>query len=164
MYHAIVRRNLRATFDNINKGTYAPIVRQFAATDVEHWFSGSSTLSGRRDDSKQIQEWYDRLSSVFPDLRFQINELIVSGWPWNTIAVVEWVDFVSDLEGNQYSNQGVHVIRLKWGRVTELHVYCDTELLSRICRTLGAQGNAAAVAPPIGQPVPFAAHRRSPDR
>ena len=159
MYHAIVRRKLRASFDNINKGNYAAIVRQFATTDVEHWFSGSSALSGRRDTPEQIQEWYDRLASVFPDLRFEIDKLTVSGWPWDTVAVIEWVDFLSDLEGNGYSNQGVHVIRLKWGRVVELHIYCDTELLSRVCRALGSQGNAAAVAPPIGPTVPFARRR-----
>ena len=86
---------------------------------------------------------------IFPDLRFEITRLVVSGWPWDTVAVLEWVDFVSDLKGNTYSNQGVHVLRLKWAKVTELHVYCDTELLSRICRTLADQGNAAAAAAPL---------------
>lgn len=155
MYKTIVKRNLRASFDNINKGNYAAIVRQFAPADVEHWFSGSSALSGRRDNLEQIQQWYDRLAAVFPDLRFEITKLVVSGGPWNTIAVLEWVDHISDLDGNHYSNQGIHVIRLKWAKVHQLHVYCDTELLGKICRTLGEQGNEAAISPPIGAAEPF---------
>lgn len=158
MYHAIVKRKMRDSFDQINKGNYAAIVRQFAP-GAEHWFSGSHALAGRRDDLEQIQSWYDRLAVIFPDLRFQITKLVVGGWPWDTYALIEWVDFVADREGRAYSNQGVHVIRLKWGKVSELHVYCDTQLLAEICDRLGAQGVAVAVDAPIGAREPFAEAR-----
>jgi len=153
MYHYVVRRNLRNSFEQINRGNYAAIVRQFAPAGVEHWFSGTHALSGGRDRPEQIQQWYDRLAVVFPDLRFDIKKLVVRGWPWNTVAMIEWVDYVSDRDGQRYSNQGVHVIRLKWGRVVELHVYCDTQLLASICQTLGEQGVPEAVAAPIEQPA-----------
>lgn len=155
MYHAIVKRKMRDSFDQINKGNYAAIVRQFAPT-AEHWFSGSHALAGRRGDVQQIQEWYDRLAEIFPDLRFQITKLVVGGWPWDTSALIEWVDFIGDREGAAFSNQGVHVIRLKWGKVTELHVYCDTQLLAAICERLGSQGVSVAVEEPIGAIEPFA--------
>ncbi|NHC15753.1 nuclear transport factor 2 family protein [Motilibacter deserti] len=155
MYHRIVRRRLRSSFDAINRGDYAAIVRQFGH-GAEHWFSGSHTLSGRRTSALDIQAWYDRLAAVFPDLHFDITKLVVGGWPWDTVAMIEWVDFVSDESGRRYSNQGVHVIRLRWGKVVELHVYCDTQLLASICETLGSQGRSAAVAEPVGASEPFA--------
>ncbi len=155
MYHAIVKKRLRRSFDEINRGNYEAIVRQFATSQVEHWFSGDTALSGRRCTSEEIQEWYDRLAVIFPTLHFDITKLIVTGWPWDTHGVIEWVDQVKDLNGNEYSNQGVHIIRLKWGKAVELHVFCDTKLLGDICSTLGDQGNAAAVESPIGAKVPF---------
>ena len=71
------------------------------------------------------------------------------------MAFVEWVDELSDRDGNRYSNEGVHVITIKWGKVTELHIYCDTQKLATICQTLGGQGVQEAVAAPIGDAAPF---------
>ncbi|MET9397518.1 nuclear transport factor 2 family protein [Kitasatospora sp. NPDC002965] len=156
MYHAIVRRNLRNSFAEVNRGNYPAIVRQFAP-DAEHWFSGSHALAGGRHDAEQIQRWYDRLAEVMPDLRFELKKVVAKGWPWDTVAFVEWVDHLTDREGNHYSNQGVHVLRIKWAKITELHIYCDTALLASVCDVLGQQGVTEAVAPPIGHPGPFRA-------
>lgn len=152
----IVRRNLRKSFEAINEGNYAAIVRQFKPEASEHWFSGTHALAGRRDTMAEIQQWYDRLAAVFPTLRFEITKMVVGGWPWDTVAMIEWIDHVSDRDGNKFSNQGVHVIRLRWAKVTELHVYCDTQLLADICRRIAGQGLPDAAAEPIGAKVPFA--------
>jgi ketosteroid isomerase-like protein len=157
VYHFIVRRNLRNSFDQVNRGEFAPIVRQFTPSGTEHWFSGSHALSGGRRDIEQIQEWYDRLAALFPDLRFEIKKVAAKGWPWNTIAFVEWVDHLTDRAGNHYSNQGVHVLRIKWGKIVELHIYCDTQVLAAVCQILGSQGVEQAVAAPIGKPNPAVA-------
>jgi ketosteroid isomerase-like protein len=156
MYHFIVRRNLRNSFAQVNRGEYAPIVRQFAPGS-EHWFSGSHALSGGRRDLEQIQQWYDRLAMLLPDLRFEIKKVASRGWPWDTIAFVEWVDHLTDRSGNHYSNQGAHVLRIEWGKITELHIYCDTQLLATVCDILGSQGVEQATAAPIGEPNPAAA-------
>lgn len=154
MYHFIVRRNLRKSFDQVNQGDFASIVGQFAPGGAEHWFSGSHALSGGRRDIEQIQEWYDRLAMLLPDLRFEIKKVVATGWPWNTTAFVEWVDHLTDREGNHYSNQGVHVVRIKWGKIVELHIYCDTQVLASVCEILASQGVEQAVADPIGEPNP----------
>ncbi|MFJ9968033.1 nuclear transport factor 2 family protein [Streptomyces avermitilis] len=154
MYHAIVRRNLRNSFAEVNRGNYAAILRQFTP-DAEHWFSGGHALSGGRTTTEQIQRWYDRLAEAMPDLRFELKKVVAKGWPWDTVAFAEWVDHLTDREGNHYSNQGVHVVRIKWGKITELHIYCDTELLETVLDKLGQQGVDEAVATPIGTPGPF---------
>ncbi|MGW5349081.1 nuclear transport factor 2 family protein [Streptomyces sp. NPDC004031] len=156
MYHAIVRRNLRKSFAEVNRGNYPAIVRQFTPA-AEHWFSGSHALGGGRHDNRRIQQWYDRLAALLPDLRFELTKVSAKGWPWDTVAFVEWVDHLTDREGNHYSNQGVHVIRIAWGKITELHIYCDTALLASVLDTLAAQGVSEASAPPVGDPGPFRA-------
>ncbi|HET9871808.1 MAG TPA: nuclear transport factor 2 family protein [Propionibacteriaceae bacterium] len=154
-----MKRKLRHSFDEVNRGNLGAIVRQFSP-DAEHWFSGSHGLSGRRDNIADISQWYDRLAVVLPDLKFEITAVTVSGWPWNTVAMVEWVDSFTDRQGYRYSNQGVHIIGLKWGKLTSLHIYCDTQKLSDACRALGEQGVKLATAPPIGAQEPFAAAQR----
>lgn len=153
MYHAIVRRNLRTAFAAVNRADYPAIVRQFAPT-AEHWFSGDHALGGGRDSPEQIQRWYDRLAALLPDLRFELRKVTATGWPWNTVAFVEWTDHLTDREGTHYSNQGVHVLRIAWGRITEMHVYCDTAKLASVLDALAAQGVPEASAPPVGEPGP----------
>lgn len=150
MYHAIVRGKLRDSFDQVNAGNYRAIVAQFAP-GAEHWFAGSHALAGRRSTPAQIREWYDRLAVLLPDLRFEITHVAVRGWPWNTTAFVEWVDHLTDREGRRYSNRGVHALRLSWGKITSLRIYCDTDLLQTVLHNLAGQGVTEASAPPIGE-------------
>lgn len=154
VYHAIVRRNLRRAFAAVNRGDYPSVVRQFAPT-ATHWFAGGHALGGGRDSPGQIQEWYDRLAALLPNLRFELTKVTATGWPWNTVAFVEWTDHLTDREGTHHTNQGVHVLRIAWGRITEMHVHCDTALLTSVLATLAAQGAPDAAAPPIGEPGPF---------
>jgi ketosteroid isomerase-like protein len=159
MYHYIVERKLRRSFDEVNKGNLGAIVSQFS-DHAEHWFSGNHALSGRRDNIAEIKRWYDRLATILPDLTFEIVTVTVRGWPWNTVATVEWVDSLTDRQGHRYNNEGVHIVGLSWGKLTSLHIYCDTQKLAGVCQTLGEQGVDEAVAPPIGSQTPFAAAQK----
>ena len=46
-------------------------------------------------------------------------------------------------------NDGVHVIRMRWGKVTSLHAYLDTEILALAFRKMAAEGIGEAAADPI---------------
>ncbi len=41
------------------------------------------------------------------------------------------------------------MLRLKWGKVVSLRVYCDTQVLASVLRDLQTQGVADAGMPPI---------------
>ena len=97
----------------------------------------------------RIVPWYARLKTVFPDLRFEIESVLVRGMPWNTVALVEWRDQFSLRDGSRRGNQGVHALRLVWGKVVSLRVYCDTQVLASALSDLQAQGVADAGMPPI---------------
>jgi ketosteroid isomerase-like protein len=147
MYHRIVKRRLRRAFDDINAGRYERIVPQFARAH-RHVFFGEHALGGTRHRLETTREWYERLARVFPDLHFEVRDIVVAGWPWRTVAMVEWVDRFA-VNGTPGSNQGVHVFRLRWGRVVELSVYCDTDKLRGYLAAKAAGGLAEAIAPPI---------------
>ncbi|WP_394826134.1 nuclear transport factor 2 family protein [Pendulispora albinea] len=148
MYHFFVRRHLREVFARLNAGDYAFITRQFGPSAV-HWFAGQHALSGERKSPARIKEWYERLANVFPGIRFDIRKLIVAGPPWNTHAAVEWVDEARDRNGKPLPNQGVFILRLRWGKAIEFRVYCDTARIEKNLGILSSQGVAAASAAPI---------------
>ncbi len=148
IYAAIVERKLRNAFASLDRGDHAPILASFASP-AEHAFYGAHALGGTRRSMAGIEPWYGRLKRVFPDLRFEIEAVAVSGWPWNTAVLVEWRDHFSLPDGSRRGNQGVHALRLRWGKVVSLRVYCDTQLLEHVLADIAAQGVADAAMAPI---------------
>ncbi len=148
MYHAIVRKRVRALFAAVNRGDAEPILRQFAHP-FEHCFLGDHALGGSRTTLAATRRWYDRLYRLLPDIRFDLSRITVSGGPWNTIVVVEWNETNSATDGVRTYNHGVHVMHLRWGRATRLLICPDTVGLRATLDRLAAAGNAEAVAVPI---------------
>jgi len=149
MYHSIVERKLRRAFDALNRGDHAPVLAAFGSP-VEHVFFGDHALAGSRHSIGSIVAWYQRLKTVFPDLQFHILSVAVRGTPWNTVALVEWRDHFTLRDGSRRSNQGVHVLRLQWGKVVSLRIHCDTQVLAEVLHELHSQGVTDAGMPPIG--------------
>ena len=148
IYASIVERKLRAAFAALNRGDHAPILASFGAP-VEHAFFGRHALGGARRSMAGIEPWYRRLKRIFPDLRFDIDAVVVRGAPWNTVALVEWRDHFTLPDGSRRGNQGVHALRLRWGKVVSLRVYCDTQLLERVLDDIASQGVGDAALAPI---------------
>ena len=148
MYHFFVRQRLRKVFARLNTGDFAFVRRQFHPR-AEHWFAGTHALSGRRSTPGLIAQWYHRLASVFPGIHFDMEKVIVAGPPWNTEAAIEWTDEIYDRGGRALPNQGVFIIRLRWGRAIQFRVYCDTSQIEKNLSLLASQGVSAAVSAPI---------------
>lgn len=51
--------------------------------------------------------------------------------------------------GDIYLNRGVHIIRIRRGRVSQLYAYEDGQAVARACRTMADLGVTEAAAPPI---------------
>ena len=148
IYRSIVEHQLRRVFAALNRGEHGPALAAFGEP-VEHVFYGNHALAGARQSMASIVPWYRRLKAVFPDLQFDIQSIAVTGPPWNTVALIEWRDRYTLRDGSARSNQGVHALRLKWGKVVSLRVYCDTQVLAGVLAELQAQGVAEAGLAPI---------------
>ena len=119
------------------------------AAKVEHAFGGSHALGGTRHSTAAVRLWFERVYRLLPDLRFTIKRIAVSGWPWNTTATAEWRSTATSATGEPYVNDGVHVVRLRLGKIVSMHVYLDTEVLGHTLRVMADKGIAEAAAPPI---------------
>ena len=128
MYHAVMRSKVREVFEQLNKGNYEPIFASLAPT-FEHWFIGEHTLSGLRTSLPITRKWYERLYRIFPNIHFDLKNIVVQGMPWDTTVLVEWNDSYVLLNGEKRANLGAHVIHFKWAKVDSIRIYCDTRLL-----------------------------------
>ena len=148
MYHAIVRRVVAGLFDAVNRGDARPVLDGFAPT-FEHIFLGMSALGGRRTTLSQTSSWYARLYRLLPDIHFDIDRITVSGTPWNTLAVVEWRERNSGTDGVVTTNQGIHAVHIRWGKMTRLIICPDATLLAATLDRLARAGVEEAHAPMI---------------
>ena len=148
MYLAFVRRKLTQTFEGLGRDTFA---ESLAGMDpkLEHSFGGSHALGGTRHSTGAVRSWFERVYRLLPDLRFMVKRIAVSGGPWNTTATVEWRSMATSATGEPYVNDGVHVVRLRLGKIVSMHVYLDTEVLDHSLRVMADKGIAEAAAPPI---------------
>jgi hypothetical protein len=78
-----------------------------------------------------------------------MHSIAASGWPWNTTVVVEWTDRATPADKTDYVNSGVHVIRMRWGKVIGIHAYRDTQVLIDTLNRMAVNGIEEAKAPPI---------------
>lgn len=147
-YHGVVRRRVHRVFELLSRDDWAPILRD-TAPDVHHVFPGDHPLGGERHGRDAVEAWSKRLARLFPGHRFAVDRIVVSGWPWDTWVSVAWSARLVPREGPEYSNEGVHWLRLRWGKLTYLHAYLDSQAVARACERMAAAGIDEASAAPI---------------
>jgi len=148
MYHMIMRSKVRDVFNALNHGNYEPVFASLAPK-FEHWFIGEHALSSLRISLPMTRAWYERLYRIFPNIHFDLKNIVVQGTPWDTTITVEWDDSYILLNGEKRSNLGVHIIHFKWFKADSIRIYCDTKLLLDNL-AIQAQGGIKDVAlPPL---------------
>ena len=148
MYHAIVKRRTRATFEALSRGAWQETTGGIA-DDVHHTFPGDHALGGERHSRAAMERWLERLFRLYPRLEFEIHKVAVAGWPWDTTVAVDWSDSGETADGHPYVNHGAHWLRLRWGKAVYVHAYLDTAVIEESCRQMAAAGIEEAAAPPI---------------
>lgn len=97
-----------------------------------------------------MRRWFERVYRLFPGFQEEVQEILVRGWPWNTVVAVQWVARAkSPVSDDALIMHGVHIVRFRWGKVTEIQAYPDTERFSAYLRDLASHGVDEAGAPPI---------------
>ena len=148
VYRYAVEGVVRFAFARLSAGDYRTLLMA-CASDVEHTFAGEHALGGTRHSREGLEHWFGRLFRLFPGLDFEVKKVLVRGWPWRTVAIVEWVDRARPADGVPYVNEGTHVLRLSWGRVVGIHAYLDTQKVEETLVRLAKGGIEEAAAPPI---------------
>ena len=69
--------------------------------------------------------------------------------PHSTVVVIRWTATQQMPDDSAYLNHGVHVVRMRWGKVVEIDANEDSQLVSGALRVLAAHGTSEALATPI---------------
>ena len=97
-----------------------------------------------------MRRWFERVYRLIPVFEEEVRDVLVRGWPWNTVVAVQWIARgKSPASDETFVLHGVHIARFRWGKVTELQAYPDTEKFSAYLRQLAARGVEEAAAAPI---------------
>jgi ketosteroid isomerase-like protein len=89
------------------------------------------------------------LARVLPNLRLEIKNIWVEGWPWRTMVFVQWDGTATLLSGGGYSQRAIQVITLRWDKIHALDVFEDSQKVARALDAQAAAGLEEAVAQPI---------------
>lgn len=148
MYHALARRRIRRMFHELSHGNFEPALQGLAPQFVQI-FAGDHALGGERHSLNAFRRWFERMYRLFPNLSFEVTATAASGPPWDMTLVAEWIDRATPADGTPYENRGVHVLKLRWGRVVSIHAYLDTQVVAAAGHRLAAHGFPEGVASPI---------------
>ncbi|WP_121884099.1 nuclear transport factor 2 family protein [Sphingomonas sp. PP-F2F-G114-C0414] len=113
-------------------------------------FAGNSAIGGARRGPAAFVRWLERVYRLLPDLKFEVQDVIVSGGPFNTRVAVHWQSSAKSVTGDPYVNDGVHLIRMSKGRITHIHVFTDTEVIASTMAAVAGKGIEEAAALPLG--------------
>jgi len=148
MYHRIVAGRVRKTFEQISAGNWEPMVAGMAPS-FTYRFYGDHALSGERRTHEALRRWWERCFRLLPDTGFDVQDVLVSGWPWNTRVGTAVTVHVGVVDGTRYANIVHQFLRIRWGKITEVRTLEDTAVLEKTLDRLAAAGYAEAHAEPI---------------
>ncbi len=144
MYHAIVRRIMRAGFRRMSVTHDASqLVAQFS-DDAVLVLSGDHDLGGEQRGREAIARWFARLFAMFPGFAIEPLAIVVAGPPWATTAATRFRITATLPDGSPYTNEGMQFVRIRFGRILEDRIYEDTAKLSSALEKIAAASGARA--------------------
>jgi len=148
MYHSIVRKIITQGFRDLSRGNYEAVLKRFS-TDVHFFFEGEHAMGSELHSLPAVRRWFQRVLQLFPGLQFDVRQVIVSGWPWDTVAVTQLQVAATLRNGQPYRNSLVQIVRLRWGRVIDDYLLENTQMLVAALEQQAQAGIAEALAAPI---------------
>lgn len=148
MYHAIVKRIARKNFERVNQHDFQSLLRD-CAPNIRHKFSGNHALGGERHNREALGLWFDRLARLGRQMKLTVNDVWVKGLPHDMTIIVRWTNTDTGPDGSAYSNHGVHIIKMRWGKITEIDANEDSQAVTEWLKLQARYGVEEALAPPI---------------
>jgi ketosteroid isomerase-like protein len=148
MYHSIVKRIARKNFLRVNQKDFDALLND-CAPNIHHRFGGSRALGGERHDREALRQWFGRLGRLGKHLTLSVEDVWVKGLPSDTTIIIRWsaTDVLPD--GAPYRNRGVHIVRMRWGKIVDIDAHEDSQAVAEGLAKQAALGVTEATAAPI---------------
>ncbi len=82
-------------------------------------------------------------------MKLTVHDVWVKGLPHNITIIVRWTNTDSLPDGSTYHNHGVHVIKMRWGKIVEIDANEDSQAVAEALKIRAAYGMEEAAADPI---------------
>ncbi|MEA2396528.1 MAG: hypothetical protein QOK25_84 [Thermoleophilaceae bacterium] len=148
LYRFVVAFQVRRLFGSLNRHDWQPVLEGLAPEFI-YRFHGETSISGVRRRRETVDAWFQRVFRILPDARFELQDLMVAGPPWNTRVATHATISGNLPDGAPYENTFKQRIALSWGKVSSIETVEDTQKLDRAMRALAANGFEEAVAAPL---------------
>ena len=148
IYSYFVEKLVRQSFANVQNHNYDELLKVLAP-NVTHRFAGDHALGGTRHDKEALRRWFNRLGTVLPNIQFDVKNVWVKGPPLQTTVIAQWVATATLSNGDPYTNPGVHIITMQWGKVYSLDVSEDSQAVAAGLAKQAQVGIEEAAAPKI---------------
>ncbi|HEX7784504.1 MAG TPA: nuclear transport factor 2 family protein [Sphingobium sp.] len=148
MYHALVKRIARANFLRVNQKDFGAILKT-CAPDIHHRFGGSHALGGERRGQDILGQWFARLGRLGKHLTLTVDDIWVKGLPHDTTVIVRWSATDELPDGAPYQNRGVHIVKMRWGKVVDIDAHEDSQAVAANLSRQVELGVVEAGAPPV---------------
>jgi ketosteroid isomerase-like protein len=133
MYAWCVKKVTSLAFSRLQAGD-ASFATALLADRVQFQFPGKHPFAAALSTKADSSEWFRRFAHFRPE--FEIHDVIVSGMPWNMRAAIHFTDKIGGPDDvDAYCNEGVCLVRLRWGRVTQEKVFLDTQAVAEFFGT-----------------------------
>ena len=143
MYQFIFKRQVAKGFEHISHANFDAVLSIFAP-DIHFTFVGNHALGGDWHNRDMAKRWFERLHRLFPDLQLTPKHIRVTGFPWDVTMVTQFEVRATLPDKSPYQNEGVQVLRVRWGKAVDDYLIEDTQLLSAALAKIAASGNVEA--------------------
>ncbi len=126
----IVASKTRATWRRIADGDL-DAASDMAHADMRFRFVGHTAFGADLHGRDAFLAWFRAAAERLPGLTFEVQDVLVGGWPWNTRVAVRLAISAPLPDGTTYRNEGVQWLRLRWGRMVDDWVLEDTVALQQ---------------------------------
>jgi ketosteroid isomerase-like protein len=129
----LVCRLVLLSFERLNRRDVEAVLSRFA-DDVHFRFGGDHALAADLRGRDALRAWFGRAFELIPDLRFDVDDVIVTGVPWRVRAITRYRAEGTAGDGRLFAYTGVQFVTIRWGAVTEDLLYPDTQALAAALR------------------------------
>lgn len=145
MYARMVRRLVYRAYENLNRRQLDEVL-SLLADDVYFRFPGRHELGVEATSRAEVEAWLGRLFRRLPSLRFDVDEVLVSGPPWDARVGTRYRARTESATGEVNVYEGMQFLKLRWCTVVSEELFPDTQALADYLtnRTPGPTGAAAA--------------------
>jgi ketosteroid isomerase-like protein len=128
VYKFVTRQVAKRAFQNLNKGDWEAVVKDFDP-NAHFVFAGQHEMALDCHGVEPVKDWFRRTYELLPDFHMEPKKILVNGPPWD-MWVASLFEVSATLDGEPYSNGGLQLLHLRWGKVLEDFVYEDSHKLA----------------------------------